>query len=179
MAYFYFDFADNVKQNYSKMLCSLLKQLSEQLRYTSDSLEKLFNDSTSGSGQTPSDSILLQTLGDVIAEFDQVFLVIDALDECAQRFFLLEGITEMHEGWEHEMLHLLVTSRYEHDISSEFDSLIEANEEVHIHKSFIEADIRAYVYSRLQSDRRLKRWQKDKQVQKVIATTLTEKADGM
>jgi len=179
VAYFYFDFADTLKQDYSKMLRSLIKQLSEQLRYTSDALEKLFNDSTTGSGQTPTDEILLQTLGQIVDEFDQVYIVIDALDECVQRLPLLDGISEMHEGWGHDVLHLLVTSRYEHDIISEFEVLIEPTEEIHIHKNFIEADIRAYIYSRLQSDRRLKRWQKDTQVQLTIATTLTQKADGM
>jgi ankyrin repeat protein len=179
VAYFYFDFADTVKQNYSKMLRSLMKQLSEQLGYTSDSLEKLFNESTSGIGQTPSDDSLLETLGEMVVEFDQVYFIFDALDECAQRFFLLEGILEMHDGWKHEMLHLLVTSRNEHDIAQEFESLISPSEEIHIHKNFIEADIRAYIYARLQSDRRLTRWRKDKQVQLTIATTLTEKADGM
>lgn len=178
VVYFYFDFSDVVKQQYGKMIRSLIKQLSEQLHYTSDALERLFTSSTSGSGQPPTDDILLETLGQMIEEFDQLYIIIDALDECSNRFALLEGIAEMN-GWNHAQLHLLVTSRHEHDIALDFEPLLKPEQEIHIHKDFIEADIRAYIYSRLQTDKRLKRWQKDEQVQLTIATTLTEKADGM
>jgi hypothetical protein len=178
VAYFYFDFSNILKQEYGKMLRSLIKQLSEQLRYTSDSLERLFTACTSGSGQPPTDEALLNTLGQLVKDFDQVYIILDALDECAERLPLLDGLMEMH-NWNHPALHILVTSREEKDIEDELIDLLEKEQKVLIHKSFIEADIRAYIASRLQTDRNLRRWRKDDEVQLTIANRLIEKADGM
>lgn len=178
VAYFYFDFSDALKQDHNKMIRSLIKQLSEQLHYTSDALESLFTACTSGTGQPPTLEALLSTLSQIIQDFDQVYLVLDALDECKEREDLMEIITEI-VGWDHSMLHVLATSREENDIANEMDNFITAEQKVHIHKNFIEADIRAYIYARLQTDKKLKRWQKDENAQLTIATNLTEKADGM
>lgn len=178
VAYFYFDFSDALKQSHNKLIRSLIKQLSLQLHYTSDALESLFTACTSGTGQPPTIEALRSTLSHIIEEFDQVYIVLDALDECTEREVLLESINEFL-SWDHSELHLLVTSREENDIANEMDNFITPDQKVNIHKRFIEADIRAYIYARLQTDRHLKKWQRDAKVQLTIATSLTEKAEGM
>lgn len=160
------------------MIRSLIKQLSLQLHYTSDALESLFTVSTSGTGQPPSIEALRSTLSQMIEEFDQVYIILDALDECKQRELLMESINEIL-SWDHSELHILATSREENDIANEMDDFVTPEQKVNIHKRFIEADIRVYIYARLQTDRHLKKWQRDAKVQFTIATSLTEKADGM
>ena len=114
----------------------------------------------------------------MIREFDETFVILDALDECKERQNLLEDIDEM-VGWKMEKLHILVTSRRENDIKESLEPLINDENVICIQSKLVTDDIRAYIHERLLTDRRLRRWQKKPEVQREIETTLTGKADGM
>jgi len=123
----------------------------------------------------PRTGALLLALRQMVEEFNEVFIIIDALDECRQREELLEIIEEV-AGWRIGKLHMLTTSRKEIDIKESFDPLINC-QGIDIQRSIVK-DIRDYVQQRLQSDIRLRRWCENPQVLREIETILVGKADG-
>ncbi|KAF2726518.1 hypothetical protein EJ04DRAFT_571199 [Polyplosphaeria fusca] len=95
-AYFFFDFNDAQKQNHEMMVRSLLCQLLQQSIRIPASLDTLFSSSENGQRQ-PSAHALLETLRSMIHELPQVYIVLDALDECAQRVELMETLEMIAE----------------------------------------------------------------------------------
>lgn len=158
------------------MIRSLIKQLSEQLPYTSEALESIFSSCTNGN-RTPTTKALRTCLGQLIGEFNHVFVILDALDECADQDELMDSLQEIVTQ-DLQMLHVLATSRKEKEIEDGFESILTEDQKVYIQSNLINEDIRAYIYARLQSDKKLKRWQKD-EYSRMIEMTLMEKADGM
>jgi hypothetical protein len=114
----------------------------------------------------------------MIWEFGETYIILDALDECKDREELLEGVRAI-AGWELKKLHILVTSRREKDIEESLESLVNDDKRACIQGSLVNDDIQAYVHKRLQTDQKLKRWQKNSKVQQEIEMTLMEKAGGM
>src|SRR5437667_10246899 len=117
-------------------------------------------------------------LGRMLQTFHETFIILDALDECKERHELLEDIEKI-AGWKTERLHILATSRRENDIEQRIEPLINDQEQICIQSALVNDDIRAYVHERLQTDWRLRRWQKKPEVQQEIQRTLMDKADGM
>jgi len=119
----------------------------------------------------------------MIEQVKEVWLVLDALDECSTRKGLsTEGIL----SWIREVLnseqrnvHVLVTSRLERDIESGLMKFAYNDDVVPIQSSLITDDIRAYVHTRVRGDEDLKRWRNRPVIQDEIETRLMEKADGM
>ena len=114
----------------------------------------------------------------MIGDFDETFFILDALDECNDRPELLENlekISRMGLG----TLHILATSRRENDIEEALSPLVGDQEKICIQSAVVNNDIRAYIHSRIHTDRGLKRWQKHSKVQQEIEEKLMEKVDGM
>ena len=176
VVYFYFDFNDSEKQETEKMIRSLLSQLGRQ-RSTAQSIRSLYSGCKDG-GRSPTCNELLAALQGMVRDFDGVFIVLDALDECKEREKLLKSILEL-AGWRIGKLHTLVTSRRERDIEDMLDSLVSEDQKLYIQSNLIDKDIRTYVHEKLRTDRGMRRWQKQPKVQMEIEMTLTEKADGM
>lgn len=149
VVYFYFDFNDSEKRSQKNMIRTSIKQLSQQLPYTSAPLESLFSSCTNGNRQ-PTVSDLQNTLVKMIEEFDQVFLILDALDECNDLDKLMESIQKI-AGSDLKMLHVLATSRMEGEIKDGFSKLTD-EQTIRIESDVIDPDIRAYIYTRLQAD---------------------------
>lgn len=176
-AYFYFDFNDVGMQSAENMLRSLLTQLAAQ-NSTPRALETLFSSKMDdGKNQQPSTKELLAVLRQTILEFEETFIIVDALDECAKRKELLGMIKEI-AGWKTGNLHTLVTSRREPDIEECFESLPQIKR-VSIQNARLNEDIHLYVNERLRTDPKLQRWRNQPEVQKEIADKLMEKADGV
>jgi hypothetical protein len=175
--YFYFDFNDVEKQQYEKMLCSLIIQLSLRCTSTSRVLAALFSSCMHGERQPTSD-VLLITLQQMIRGFDEIFVVLDALDECKERRELLKDIDKIAR-WKMGKLHILTTSRREKDIDELLDSLVNDERKFCIQNELVNDDIRAYIQKRLQGDPNLKRWRNKPEVQQEIETNLMGKAGGM
>jgi hypothetical protein len=136
----------------------------------------VFSSCTNGN-RSPTTKALRTCLGQIIGEFNHVFIILDALDECADKDELMDSIQEL-VTWGLEMLHMLVTSRNEKEIEDGLDLALTDEQKVYIKSDLIDGDIRAYIHARLQTDKKLKRWQNDK-YSGMIETTLMEKADGM
>jgi len=182
LLYFYFDFNDSRKQELDSMVRSLIIQLYSKLGNTSKELDSLITSHGNGCRQ-PSLESLCGAFLQMIDQVEEVWIVLDALDECiTRRGSPTEGVV----SWIREVLnseqrnvHLLVTSRPEQDIESGIIDFTHRDEIVPIQSSLISEDIRAYIHTRVREDNRLKRWRSQPEVQNEIETRLMEKADGM
>jgi len=156
------------------MICSLIMQLCSGCATIPRPLESLYTSYVISQRQ-PTTEALLATLRELVQDHQDVFLVIDALDECNERDELLSALSVIAE-WNLGM-HILVTSRREADIGETLSRIGPNN--VSIQSALVNNDIRAYVQERLNNDPKLRRWKKKKLIQDEIETTLMEKAGGM
>ena len=175
--YFYFDFNDDEKQRHGNMIRSFIVQLSSQYINISQALQILYSSCGNGERQ-PTHHSLMSTLRQMLGDFSETFLIIDALDECRERRELLEDIEELTR-WRHSNLHILTTSRRETDIEDSIELLCHDKKKICIQSVLVNDDIRAYVRGRLQTDQALKRWRNQPKVRQEIENTLMDKADGM
>lgn len=173
IAFFYFSFEDESKQNTSSMLRSLLLQLADRHKGAREELQKLYELHSTG---IPPTSTLMIYLKKVIDHSTKVYIFIDALDESprsSHREVVLECLAKMRK-WALQSVHLLVTSRDEADIN---DYLEPCEEQVIVMKNAgIAADIANYITCQLSEDKGLRKWERyhDK-----IRDVLTEKAQGV
>lgn len=159
------------------MIRSLLIQLSLRFMTLPQALESLFETCMSGM-QQPTVDALMKTLYLLVQEFDQTFIILDALDECKDRRDLLQTIGKIH-GWQPQGIHTLLTSRQEMDIEHSLGPFISQENKICLQSGFVDEDIRTYIRDRLKTDQGLKRWQNYVEVQKEIEMTLMSKAGGM
>ena len=174
--YFFFDGTDSQKdfQLHDKLIRSLIWQLSLKCKGT---VPKVLVDlyACCGSGhQEPTLDDLHNTVQRILDGFSSTIIILDALDECAEREKLLNWIqTFILEKYMDLGLHLIVTSRPEEEIEDMFKSYhyLDLVEESENH------DLRAYLDYQLENDSDLQRWHFDTQEQ--IRSTLIKKTDGM
>ena len=124
--------------------------------------------------QEPTLDDLQKTLQRIVDGFSSTFIILDALDECAEREKLLNWIQCFILGKEINLgLHLIVTSRPEQEIMDKFKCChcLDLVEESENH------DIMAYLDYQLQNDSDLHKWNSD--TQKQVKLTLMKQADGM
>ena len=185
MAYFYFDFKDLRKQTCHDLLLSLLSQLSTRSSSCCDILHHVYKAHENGTRQ-PSDDTLKECLKQMLRlpSQHQMFIVLDALDECPDSFTfpsprdevlqLVKELVDLHLPG----LHICVTSRPEVDIRAVLEPL--AFRSVSLHdESGQKADIADYVRNVVNSSpsSAMRRWRvEDKNM---VIETLTERADGM
>ena len=173
--FFYFDFNDTEKQQHEKMLRSLICQLSMCCAHLS--LQNLYSSCLMGKRQ-PTGEALSNILRQMMTSLGDIYIIIDALDECVERDELLTDLEEI-VSWKDANLHVLTTSRTEKDIEEVLTPLSNTRIQIDIQSAQTNVDMRTYIYDRLQADRKLKRWKKDLKVQQEIQDTLMSKADGM
>ncbi len=173
--FFYFDFNDADKQRHEKMIRSLICQLSKCSAISV--LQDLYGSCPDGNRQ-PTGEMLLSTLRQMVTSLGDIYIILDALDECVERDELLEYLKQIL-SWEDVNVHVLATSRREPEIEDALTPLTNTQTRINIQSNLVNADIRTYVHDRLQVDRKLKRWQKNPKVQREIEDTLMKKAHGM
>ncbi|KAH9880790.1 hypothetical protein IAQ61_001084 [Plenodomus lingam] len=176
-AYFYFDFNDIHKQDAELMLCSLLCQLVQSSVVVPESVDALFSSCNNGQ-RKPSANALLEVIQQVTKGFTQVYFVLDALDECAQRKELMDML-ETVAGWQLGNVHLLITSRKERDIEGSLEVYIKEEETVCLQMDVVNKDIQRYVRQRLSDNKRLAKWNKNAATREEIETALMSGAHGM
>lgn len=112
IAFFYFKFNDKSQQDASAMIRALLLQLSAQCRgeNPNSDLAQLYKSYKTG---TPPAQILLEHLRRLIERFQNVYLLLDALDESPrdERRRDMLAVLETMRTWGLIGLHLLLTSR--------------------------------------------------------------------
>ncbi|KAH8803296.1 hypothetical protein F5884DRAFT_903864 [Xylogone sp. PMI_703] len=173
IGYFYFDFNDVAKQRYENLIRSLIIQFSSQSMEVSESLSSLFSSCQDGQRQSKTDE-LLRVLENVLRGHREMFIIIDALDECQDRERLL-ALIETIVDWKIQNLRILVTSRKERDIEEYLEHL--ATEQIPLQSATVNNDIRIHISERLKNDPKLNIWPAS--VQTEIEKTLMGRADGM
>jgi hypothetical protein len=171
-AYFFFDGRDGQKelQTVGSLIRSLIRQFSTPYGGLPATLTKLFHSCHDG-GSQPTVKSLQATLILILEAFDDVYIVLDALDECAERKDLLKWITEMI-CLRKDKLHLLVTSRPEEVIAMHLLSLNPVH--VCMEPGLVKNDITRYIDSILDENNQ---WSNDAKA--TIKSTLMERAGGM
>ncbi|OBT58918.1 hypothetical protein VE04_00567, partial [Pseudogymnoascus sp. 24MN13] len=177
VAYFYFDFNDLKKQSPELMVRSLICQLSQKCVKIPASLDLLFSSCDNGN-HNPSLDSQLDVLHQMIQEYPQCYIILDALDECKDRAELMDIINQI-SGWQLDNLHVLVTSREEREIQSSLQSLIEDQNTICLESRLVDVDIQKYVRTRLLDDADLRKWQKSSDVQDEIKAALMNGPRGM
>ena len=110
--------------------------------------------------------------------FHNVYVVLDALDECQDQNDLFDFLEEIG-SWQDIKIHLLLTSRDERDITEAIEAVEMEQSWIKLTATVLKEDVRTYISTRLQTDRAFKRWSKHPEVQKDIEDSLTTKSDGM
>jgi Cdc6-like AAA superfamily ATPase len=183
LLYFYFDFTDAGKQTLDNVIWSLISQLYHKRKDTQKLLDSLFSSCDNGRRQPTCES-LCKVFLQMIEEVKEVYIVLDALDECSTRkgpsseglLLWIQSLSEQKQG----NVRLLVTSRPEHDIELVFRNQAQSKEDiVPLRSDLIHGDIRSYVHTRVREGDGLKRWQSQPDVLNDIETQLMEKANGM
>ena len=185
MAYFFFDFKDEKKQDARALLVSLLTQLINQSDAFCDILHRCHLTHQSGVLQ-PQENALTICLEDMVrvSENIPVYLIIDALDECPNTsgipsprdevLNLIEGLAELNLP----NLRLCVTSRHEFDIGRSLEPLTTMSTRISLHDEHGQKhDIEKYISSIVYSGAYVVGWNDEDK--KLVVETLSDKADGM
>ena len=181
LAYFYFSFQDKEKQNTVDMLRSLIAQLCGRRPDTPKSVQDLarYKDINQEPGLKELENTLRSTTGD----FQDVYLVIDGIDECPlndhERADLLKVLQRMN-AWSLANLHVLLTSRKENDIEAELEPLLKLPAtsfiDLQIHHEEVNRDIGIFIDQRIASSA-FRSW--PPKLKADVKAALTSKADGM
>jgi hypothetical protein len=178
--YWYFTFADAEKQKRANMVGSLIADICSNRRDTPSTLQLAYDQANYGQ-QQPTFKTLMVMLKEVILGFENIFLVVDALDECprhdAEREAVLNVLHEVH-SWNMSSMHVLATSRREIDIQDSFDNILEQSN--HAQSLSLEGqiadDIKKYIQHRL-GHRIFQKWRPE--LKQDVERQLSAKADSM
>ncbi|ETS84912.1 hypothetical protein PFICI_02937 [Pestalotiopsis fici W106-1] len=180
LLYFYFDFTDSRKQSFENALRSFVCQMHHQSEKGQKHLNSLYSQVCRNGSVQPSSDALQKTLAGMIGDTKEVWIVLDALDECTFRYETLSWLRSFTQGSSMQaIVHLLVTSRPEHDIKADIQGYASDEEMISIQDDLLEVDIRNYVKARVREHEGLSRWRGHKGIQDKIEASLIERADGM
>jgi hypothetical protein len=174
-AYFFFDGRDGQRglQLVDSLIRSLIAQFAAPYGGIPATLAKLYKSCHDGRSQ-PSVQSLQSVLLTILESFDNIYIVLDALDECTERKDLLKWIKQM-TSWKRSKLHLLTTSRPEEDIAKHLRLL--DPDHVCIKQDLITRDVNIYIDCILDDDDTFDRW--NDEIKANIKSKLLEGAEGM
>jgi hypothetical protein len=172
-AFFYFSFSDDQKQRH----IDLLRSLVVQLRWKGTALSMLQQAYGKPNRSLPGVDELQNILLSCFESYDEVFLLIDALDECPEesdvRHNMLECLARLSQKAHH--VKIFATSRKLLDIRESMVRLGATPMSIATHS--VDVDIRQYMATQLSRDHRLSRL--DQVTRALIEETISVKADGM
>ncbi|KAJ4865469.1 ankyrin repeats (many copies) domain-containing protein [Trichoderma breve] len=179
VSYFYFSFSDPEKQKVDVMLASLTKQICSRQTQRSQLTARLRQYKLNG--QRPDTETLEAVLIASASEFANVYIVIDALDECPllneQRAKLLKSLRRIL-AIAPSKFHFFFTSRKEPDIDDKIRPILSSTDKNEIdllaRQQTINRDINHYIDSQLNGDE-YKSWPQS--VKEEARESLVGKAD--
>jgi hypothetical protein len=174
-AYFFFDGRDGQRglQLVDSLIRSLIAQFATPYGGIPTALAKLYQSCHDGRSQ-PSVQSLQSVLFNIFESFENIYIVLDALDECTERKDLLKWIKRM-ASWKGSKLHLLTTSRPEEDIAKNMRLL--DPDYVDIKSDLITLDVKRYIDCILDGEDAFDRW--NDEIKANIKSKLLESAGGM
>ncbi|KAF7358075.1 Arp, Ankyrin repeat protein [Mycena venus] len=167
VAYFYFDFRTQETQLVERMLCSIILQLSKQCL---DPYGTLDQHHENRKGAPPPYENLLIILDKLLSELGQIFIILDALDECNDADLLIQLISTLRARTE-SRVHLLFTSQSRLHFTKAFNAVAH----IVLELDTTQDDIVRFVDSKLQSSK-LKHWVPHTAK---ITRTILQKSNGM
>lgn len=145
IAFVYFNYQDQTLQKPTKILAALIKQLCRKKKDIPDHLKQFYR-SYSREAEIPSYEKLQSQLVELSGtSFDQVFFVIDAMDECENRKQFLPFVTTLARE-SSCILKVFVTSRREKDILTTFTRGTAGFPTIQVEATKVDADIAAFVH---------------------------------
>ncbi|KAI0193916.1 hypothetical protein EV127DRAFT_360238 [Xylaria flabelliformis] len=187
LLYFFFTFSNTSKQDFADALRSLVSQLYFKKHNVRNHLDSLFDSCQNGKSQ-PSLKKLLETFQCMARQAGEIWIVLDALDECPilikdptgnkhPRKKLLSWLEDL---WDSDInIHLLVTSRPEQDIEETFEYCSQWKSFISLQNDLVRNDMRTYIRTRVRDQKERKRSYLCPELQDKIERELTKKADGM
>ena len=160
-------------QTVASLIRSLIRQFSATRGGVPTVLTKLYRSCHDG-GSQPSVESLQATLLLILEAFDDVYIVLDALDECAEKKDILKWVKET-TSWRKSKLHLLAASRVEEDIAKHL-RLLDPNH-VYIKQDLVSRDIERYINSILDGEDFFEQW--GDEIKANIKDTVLKSAEGM
>lgn len=179
LLYFYFDFTETKKESLENAIQSLISQVYYERPLSQKHLDKLWS-SCKGGRHQPSIQDLSSTFTEMLQDSGNVWVILDALDECKARdtdLRLLGWLENLHLNQEN--VRLLVTSRPESDIKTGIERFAKKDWVIDLKKTVIEEDIFNYIHQQVMHHNDFHRWRKHPEVQKQIEDVLREKSNGM
>ncbi|KIN03428.1 hypothetical protein OIDMADRAFT_51391 [Oidiodendron maius Zn] len=172
LAWVYCDYAQGESQNTTSNMCSLLRQLVEGLPTFPQEIFRLYMSHKEGKRLLgPSDCLL--AIAALSRMYNQVFVVVDAIDECYNGQGERDKFVEELQGLP-ENIRLIITSRPIKSIEVEFAHGIQMNIQAQ------QSDIEKYVSARLESEKSLAKMIKaDNDLPTIIKNKITETSKGM
>lgn len=172
IAFIYCNYKEQTDQTSINLISSLLRQLATQKAFILDDLASLHHQHSSKKTR-PTVVELLKELRSAVSSFTNVFIVIDALDECAEENGSREGLLESLRALP-ENISLMFTSRPHIRIDRSFpdvqELVVTANPN----------DVRVYIDSRISQSRRLACNIKQRpDIIEMIKEKVPEKIEGM
>lgn len=173
LVFFYFDFNDTTKRDFSTLIRSLITQLLSQCETIPEVVLNLYQSHMKTSNGID-DEVLLQTFRNLVRTFHDVRIVLDALDEsseCAEILRFIENV----QDWSLSQVHVLVTSRQLSAIETSFENFI--SDKVCLQESQMNKDILIYIDDKLINDSLIAKWPAD--VRQEARSKLLAGAEGM
>lgn len=179
IAFAYCKYDDKNTQPLVAILPAIIKQLCYKKDPLPDRIMRLFRD-YSGQSRPPTEDLFKDMFNSIAEEYETVYVVIDALDECpcetkdglGQRGRTIDFVLESVQSG--SRVKFLVASRYETDIQEAFHHF---DRTVELEAKFVKADIRKYITHAVKKQASLRKLGpklKDK-----IIRTLTSENDAM
>jgi hypothetical protein len=172
VAFFYCDGNSPEKQSLRTILGSFVKSLIPASGFSDLDKLKELKEKHKGSSSTVSVDNLESIFEKVTSSIDEVYLVVDGLDECENREELLATLSSLPSYNQSSSINLLVTSRPETDIDNAFSGKPRLQID-----HLVRSDISAYISWRLAHDEKLKRIKPD--LKREIQEKLEAKGAGM
>jgi hypothetical protein len=183
LAIYYCDFREDEKKDLRGLLSSMLFQLCDQSISYYGIMSSFYSAHSHGK-KSPSDKELVQCLQDLLHLPGQVpvFLIVDALDECANTSALSsprqDTLMLLEELVDSQLpnLRICITSRPEADIRPVLEPLTFRSISLHDESGQME-DIENYIKSVVNNNRKMRRWKPEHK--QLVIDVLSKRADGM
>ncbi|KFY14389.1 hypothetical protein V492_02658 [Pseudogymnoascus sp. VKM F-4246] len=176
--YWYCTFDNAATQDLSNFLCYLVRALCSNSTVLPQAIHEAYAVSLRGSSKPPT-QMLKALLKNLFVNFDDVYLVIDALDEYPHRRDRIVSLINEIRAISAPSLHFLVTSRREGDICSSFEQSardLGPITEISVQGEHVKYDIEKYMDIRLAS-KAFRNWTIEEKP--AVKVQLAASADGM
>ncbi|KAF7345235.1 HET-domain-containing protein [Mycena sanguinolenta] len=171
VTFFYFDFQKKETQNIETALCQLILQLSAQSPHLYRTLDHHYR--LSNGQKLPSYKDLRHIHTELLREFAQIYIVVDALDECNKNNYsqVVNFVLALH-AWTETSVHLLITSQAQDLFTKSFRGLTSITLNVEVTKD----DMEIFVANKLNTNPDLEIWEHHPEP---IHSKIIHKSNGM